>query len=380
MIYEESVSLFERENFFVCLTTSRPSHHFEKLSLRGMDMIVSGAKAQRFSYAAMTLTVNIPISDDLMVYRASDTADKNPWWACKYIFCSDELPTFCRLLLKSLGPKRSLQKLTIHIDIHNTWEQRSWEMDRSASGLSRLQKLLDPLRQLHNCGVAQIEGPLSASYKGNVIADLCKGRPTATDMVGTLKVLLDRGDEQVREGLHNDAINKFKTALNYVASYYWDFHDRLFTMDSGHFPFLTAQQTIGNLKVRLFARIASTYLQIGMTRMARIYVERALNPNHSLKDQYPKLIELDRRPWQKVVYAEVLYVSAQIWYAFGHVRNAIYDLREAQRHAELNEEQQRALDAWQRHGDRLSDRSTRKFEATEVQHQKEGLKHEGIDT
>ena len=374
-IYEESINLFQRENNFVCLTSSRPSRFVQYLSRDGMNMVVSGAKANRFSYAAMTLTVDPPFPGDLPFYRPSGSSDEQP---CKYIFCVDEIPTFCRLLSKNLGrysEGQSFRNTKIHIDIPKTWKQQSREIDRSGFSLLRLHKLLDPLRQLHSFGSAQIEGPLSASYKSSVIADLCKKCPTAMDVIGIAAVMLGQGDEQVRQDLTVDAINKYKTALNHVRSCCWVYYEQATVMDSGPFPGLMAKPAMRNLKVRLLARIASTYFQNGMLRMARIYIERALDPHG-----YHKLHQLKRRLWQHVVYAEVLHASAQIWYANGHVSNAIRDLRNAQKYVELNEEQQCLLEAWQKHEDRLSERRAKKDQARETQLQKEGLKTEGTRT
>lgn len=299
-IYEESVNLLQRENRFVCLTFSRPSHLAQSLSWLGMNMMISGAEAQRFSYAAMTLTVDSPPQD----WPHPDEASS------KYIFCADELPTFCKLLLKHLGKPdkcHSLRSTTIHIDIHNTWKERCWEMDHSASGMSRLHALLDPLRQLHSLGAVQIEGPLSASYKSSVIADLCKECPTATDVIGATIKMLDQGDEQILLDLPNTAINKYKTALSQVRSCCWINDEHSLITDNGPFPGLTARQTMRNVKVRVLARIASTYVQVGMLRMARIYVDRALKNFQRHHDVYQ-----DLSPWHPVVHAEVFHVSALI--------------------------------------------------------------------
>lgn len=372
-IYEESVNLFQRENYFVHLTSSRPSFFIQNLPWKGMKMIVSGAQAHRFSYVAMTLTVDLPGPD-------RDWADKQPY---NHLFCLDELPIFCRLLLKDFGEYHEgqhLQSTAIHIDIHATREQQSWEIDRSASGLMRLHKLLNPLRQLHSLGTAIIEGPLSTSYRSSIIADLCKECPTAMDVIGTAAVMLRQGDQQISRDLFVDAINKYKTALNHVRSSCWVNGERRIIMDSGPFPGLTTQQTMRNLEVRLFARIASTYFQNGMLRMARIYVERALNPRHFLDWPYEQRAGLDFNPWHHVVYAEIMHVSAQIWYASGQVCKAVRDLSKAQKYVELNEIQQCTLEAWQRHEDRLSERHAKKSETRNIRDEIAGLKTEGMRT
>ena len=379
-IYEESANLVQRENCFICLTFSRPSRLARFLSRDGIKMIASGAKAHRFLYAAMTLTVDSPIPADSLVYQSNDPADKQP---SKYVFCVDELPTFCRRLLKGLGKHNkgeNLRETTIHIDIRNNWRNQSWEMDRSASGVLRLHKLLDPLRQLHSLRAVQIEGPLSASYKRNVIADLGKESPTAMDLIGTAIMMLDQGDQHIRQDCLIDAINIYKTALNCVRSCCWIYDERDFLLDSGPFPGLTAEQTMRNMKVRLLARIASTYFQKGMLRMARIYTERALKREHSPYFQDRTLYQVDRRPWQQVVYTEVLHVSAQIFYAYGYVSKALKDLRKAQEYAELNVEQLCTLQAWEMHRDRLSERRTNTFRASLNHFQKKGLNTVGMRT
>lgn len=374
-IYEESVNLLERENEFVCLTTSRHYTLFEYVFGFRMNMIACGAKADRFPYAAMKLTVDplVPVVSPFR--RWCDSADDQP---CRYIFCLDELPIFCRLLLKEFGKHSkciSLRSTAIHININTTWKEQTLEMDCSVSGLLRLHKLLDPLRQLHSFGAAQIEGPLSANYKSSMIADLCKECPNAMDVIGTTTEMLGQGDELDRQGLVVDAINKYRTALDYVRSCCWIYDEQDFVLDSGLFPGLTAKQTMQNLKVRLLARLASIYFQNKKLRMARIYVDRALDPQPDDDCHYRSLWRLDRRPWQQVVYAEVLHVSARIWYTYGRIPDAIQAVRNAQEYVELNDEQQSTLEAWQRHEDAQQERRTK---ARETRLQKERSNDEGM--
>ena len=262
-IYEESVNLFRRENDFFCLNSSQPSRLTRYLPSAGMKERVSGAKAPPFLYAAMTLTVDPPAPSDLLLYGWNHPAYECEQ-PCKYIFCLNEMPKFCRLLLKYLGKRRNGQPLrntTLYIDIRNTLKEQSGEIDRSTSGLLRLHKLLDPLRQLHSIGAVQISGPLSASYKSGVIADLCKGCPTAMEIIGTASVMLGQADEQLGQNHPIDAINIYKTALNSVRSCCWMYDEEYFIMDSGPFPGLRAKYAMRNVKVRLLARTASAYFQ-----------------------------------------------------------------------------------------------------------------------
>ena len=253
-------------------------------------------------------------------------------------------------------------------------------MDSSASGRLQLHKLLDPLRRLHSLKAAEIDGPLSASYKSNMITDLSKKCPNAMDIIGNATLMLAQGDELALQDLSFDAIDQYKTALDHVRSCCWVDDEQAFVADSGLFPGLTAKQTMGNLKVRLLARIASIYFQRSMLRMARIYVERALNPHHGIEHYHLKTYRLDLRPWRQVVYAEVLHVSAHFWYAYGHIWEAINDLCKVEQYVELSKEQQSTLEAWQRHHDQLSERYTKKSETRKIRRQKERFNTEGQST
>ena len=388
-IYHESLNLCHRENNFVCLTSTQPSWLAQQLEEQGMQTILHGRRAHGFWNIAMTITIDLtqyegqPYEDRPCGWeRHSD--DQRPW---KYILCAEELPTFCRLLLK-LGLESSrrrtwgdatrlLQTTVIHIDVNATWNGHPREMDHSAAGLKRVQRLLDPLRQLHNFGAAQIEGPLSASYKGSMITSLCKDGPTAMDIMQSAEVMCSQGDEFVLQDRPSQALKVYKIALSYLRSCYWLYGERGHVMTSGPFPSLKAEQALHNLKVRLFARVASVYLNIGMVRMARVYVERALDPRRPYDDRHNKQYCLKLQPWQKKVYAEVLKVSARIWYTYGHLDEAIEALSQAGEDLSLNEEEQCRLEEWQERANSVRERNSERINR---QHQRAAMKIEGMIT
>ena len=378
-IHEESVNLCRRENDFVCLTSSRPSYLGRRLEERGLQIIAQGLQAYGFWNISMTITLDPTTYNDWPTCQYVHSEDHRPW---RYIFCNDELPTFCRLLLKlSKSDDGFLRSTAIHVDINGAiWNGQSAEMDRSPVGLPRIQKLLDPLHQLHSFGAAQIEGPLSGLYKGIVNASLCKDCPTATDIVQSAMVTLSQGDNQVSLSRPNHAIREYKVALNSVRSCCWLYDERDIIMDGGPFPGLKAEKVMRSLKVRLQARIASVYLSIGMSRMARIYTERAMDPRRPYDDRHNKMYCLVLKPWQRVVYAEVLQVSAQIWYTYGHVDDAVGELREAGEYVPLDQEQQCRQEAWQKHADSLRKKHAEQAEAQELERQRKGEKVEGIGT
>lgn len=387
-IYEESVDLCRRKNNFVCLTSRRPSSLAEKLEQCGLQVIAKGPKAHGFWNVSMTLTLD-PVGYDgwpsnrFRLHETTGDANaseyERPW---KHIFCSDELPNFCRLLLKLGKTNDSLLRNTqFYIEINPAISNgHAAKIDSTPAGLSRMQRLLEPLRQLHSFGAAHVEGPLSGTYKGSINASVCRNCPTAMDIIQVAMRALSQGDGEVNEDRLLQANQKYKSALTYTRSCCWWYDERNLIMNGGPFPGLKAVEAMANLKVRLQARIALVYLKRGMLRMARIYTERALDPRRPYDHRHNKLYSLDIEPWQGVVYAEVLHVAAQIRYIQGNVWEAKEDLSEAGQLVPLNEEQQSRYEAWQIRADILSQRRDDKEQARNLRSEKENEKTEGIET
>lgn len=325
----------------------------------------------------MTLTLD-PADFGVWPYHMRASKHDRPW---NYIFCSDELPTFCRILLElAIANDFILRNTAIYIGINAAiWNGQAAGIDSNLAGLARMRKLLEPLRQLHSFGAAQVEGPLSGSYKGSINASVCKECPTAFDIIETAMEALSQGDEQVSKGRLRQSNQGYKAALNYVRSCFWRYDERDFIMNSGPFPKLEAIQVMANLQVRLQARIASVYLESGKLRMARIYTERALDPRRRYDHRQHKLYySLDLQPWQKVVYAEVLHVAAKVRYIQGHAGEAEQRLSEAGELVPLNEEQQSRYEAWQTRAVILYDRQTKSMQAKRLLSEKQDEMAEGI--
>lgn len=390
IIHKESVDLSRRENNFVCLTTVRPSYILERFQGQGLEMIAQGPKAYDFWNISMTLTLDLaPAQFDSVEWevigpedspRSEDSNDTRPY---RYIFCVDELPTFCRLLLElSTWSDLHLRSATIHIDVNEAiWKGHSTEIDHSPVGLSRMEKLLSPLRQLHSFGAAQIEGPLSGSYKASIITSLCKDCPTAIDIIEAAMVSLSQADELLGQNRSAPAISGYQVALNNVRSCCWLYSEGDFIFESGPFVGLKAEQAIHVLEVKLKGRIASVYLNCGMLRMARIYTERALDPARGFDYRYNRLHSLDLKPWQHTTYGDVLHVSAQLMYMDGHVSDAICEIRQAFRYTyKTNEEQMYRFVAWKEHEEKPSCRRAERAKSRALQIQREGEKTEGTET
>ena len=303
--------------------------------------------------------------------------DGRPW---SYIFCSEELPEFCRLLLKlSRNDHNILQKTVLYVDINPALlNGQATDIDSNPAGQARMRKLLDPLRQLHGLGAAQIDGPLSGSYKGYIITSICRHCPTAWDIVSTTMAYLIQGDSQASEGQLRLANLRYKAALSLVLSCCWRNEERDFIMDGGPFPELETSQTISNIVVRLQARIAAVYLEGGKLRMARIYTERALDPRRKSDHRHNKMDILDIEPWQQAVYAEVRHVAVKISYAHGDVHEARHQLRDANCLEPFNEEEQARYEAWGADEVRLRARQDDRSKARKMDRKKRIEKAEGI--
>ena len=305
---------------------------------------------------------------------ATDTSeDGRPW---NYIFNSNELPTFCEILMQWRWSV--LRDTKIYIDVNPViWNGQATEMDSNRAGLSRIGKLLEPLHQLHSFGEAGIGGPLSGNYKLSIKQSVCKDCPTCLEITQTAMGLLGQGDELVSKGRLLQANLDYKAALSYARSCQWFYDEHGLIMESEPFPGLSAEQVLSNLEVRLQARIASVYLESGMQRMARIYTERALDPRRSYDRRGNKQYDVNVEPWEGVVYAEVLHVAARNSYTYGNVWEAVGHLQDATQFVPLNEEQEAMLEAWQKQGDDLYEKRARRGERKRLCLHKRDEKTEG---
>ena len=381
--------LEQRENDFVCFTSHWPSHFAHcagKLGQYGLEFIAKEPKARGFWNISMTLTLNPLDLDGRPGFRSThhqttdlidSSEDDRPG---KYIFCSDELPTFCRLVL-NMGTidGRLFQDTALCIGVNPAiWKGPAIEMDSSPAGRSRTQKLLEPLRQLHSFRISRVEGPLSSTYKESISKSVCNDCPTALEIIRTVMDALTQGNEQMSESHFVRANQHYKQALSYAGSCCWQYHEKNFITEEEPFPGLTTAQVLANLQVRLHARISLMYAKSGMLRMARIYTERALDPRRAYDDRHNKTLSLDLQPWEEVVYAEVFLVAAEISGTHGQVEHAVRDLRAADRLVPLDQEPQSRYERWKKDADRIGEKYHNKWLGQCPQRLIEKNKAEGI--
>lgn len=306
-----------------------------------------------------------------------ETAEDKPVW--KYIFCSDELPELCRLLLREIGSTVTLRSTMLFVDINPAISSaQATEMDTSPAGRRRLWKLLNPLLQLHSLGAVQIDGPVSGSYKGLVITSICKDRPTAIDIIQETVTALDEADKEARKGQHREGILRYRAALSIIRSCKSRYIDLEIVTDSGPFPGMQVIQVTRTLEVRLQARIAAVYLNINRPRMVRIYIDRALHSYGLRRERDEKIYSLDIEPWQQVVFAELLHVAAMYSYMHGQVYEANESLWKASEFVPFDEEQTSRYKTWRAHADWLEARRAKRNEVRTLQRQRYTKKIEGM--
>ena len=335
----------------------------------------------------MTLTLDFPGSvdlpkDSLFDETSSDyicePEDGKPW---NYIICSSQLPEFCRLLFwKNRGV---LGQTTLHVEIDSTVQTgQVTETESATCGRSRFDEFLDPLCQLHSFEVVHIQGPLSGRYKHELIASICKDRPTPEAVIQLSMLSLDRADEQVSRGHFTKAILIYKAALSSIRSCKRPWRRNPTFMADGPFPGILAFEVISNIVVRLQGRIASVYFQTGQLRMARIYTERALDPRRAYDRRYNKQDYIETEEWEGVVYAEVLHVAAKISYANNNIGKALYELSQANKCAPFDEEQESQHRIWESQWNERCAKNTQREgqrkEAKNIYSRKENEKIEGI--
>ena len=370
-IHEECVDLCRRENDFVCVTSNRPLTLESFIWDHHLKLVTRWAGAQSSWNIAMTIVLDHGEHTHTR-YCLDVCENERPR---KFIFTSDELPRLCQFWMK----EKYLERVAIYIDINDAkWNGHSTEIDRHPAGLSKLRRLLEPLDLLRGIGAAQIEGPLSSSYKLGVIESLCRGQPTGMDTLQCAIATFIKGDEKLRQNDSSSASELYKKALNYVHSCNWlsvsawPWHEEETVLDNGLFSGLKAGQAIFNLRITLFARIAAIYLENWMLRMARIYIERAFDLRRPyFREGFKHWEELNLRDSSEVpVFAEVLHVSAQVSHRQGDVRNAAHDLGRAENYQPLDEEQKCRLKTWKDHIASLDQRKTERADAADLRYQK----------
>ena len=377
-IRKESLSLCRRESDLVCVKYLRRPELVNRLENHGLETIPRDLEACPALKIAMTITIDLGDVDGQPSDMSDISEDDQSW---RHVICRDELPAFCRLMLGLQCYNGSLRSAAIHISVSDDiWNGHPAEIDRNLAGLSKIRKLIDPLRQLHSLGAAQVEGPLSSSYKESIVSSLCADPFTTMDIFQGATQSLSQADELVSHNRSVDAIREYKAALNSVRCCSWLQMEDQTPVTNGPFLGLEAGQAMHNLKVRFHARIASLYLKSGQLRMARIYVERALDPWRGSDDRGWKDYDLRIDTWQNAVFAEVLDVSAEIHFRHDNVWKAIDVLGEATTYSglPLNDDQQRRVEVWQKRADVLMDRYAKKEATKRLQQQRQNEKNEGI--
>ena len=133
-----------------------------------------------------------------------------------------------------------------------------------------------------------------------------------------------------------------------------------------------------NAEIQLHSLIATCYLRLGNSRLARIYVERIYGPLYSLdrrvnRHKFP-LANLKGSP---EAYAELLGVAAQISWSHGKWREAFCELHYAKELDSSNSEIQQQRIEYEKYTAKVDARyRAKKKEINKIQQKKTGGMHE----
>ncbi|KAL8795152.1 MAG: hypothetical protein Q9195_002307 [Heterodermia aff. obscurata] len=250
-----------------------------------------------------------------------------------FVFPADDLPAACVYLQRKIQESND-NSGDVNIRVQtcpSVIETASLLQDGASPKVeSKLSKCLEPLKQIRGANQVDIDGPTS-HYTAALIAAMTDQRRSVKETMDLVAAHFDRGDQYLLEGARRRAITEYKTACLAMEMGVFDETEVNKVLIGGRFHGLLAGWARDDSKVRLHAKIASTYLQLGQHRMATIYVERICFPvtfiddaGHSVK--YDLDLPADQNP---VAYAELLLVAARICIANGSDNDAIWALNSA---------------------------------------------------
>lgn len=350
-IRHEAGDLFHRENLFIRFT-------IEKFALCNIDfkqhrlpIIASGDTACRFPFTAMSLTFDAS-EDERRSWVTPGTANRDHEY---YIFHIDDLTTLCTSLLLFCGHYgHSLRTTPLQINMNTRREHISAEEEAGFPTLrSRIARLLEPLRQLHDFEVVDIAGPGSPAYKADIVKSIRGRRASPAEIIEKGSASLDRGNYLYSEAKLSLAMDMYKSGLNVIQGSCFDSQEDDEILNTGDYKGCVANRARDDVGIRLHARIANIYFVNSQHRMARIYAERGYGPAHSWDhrqlrfEKFPLCLSTDRGAFP-ASYAEVLAVAARISDAQGNVFEAFWEISEAVTLDPLSEEIKSLFDKYEK--------------------------------
>ncbi len=201
------------------------------LERSGLPMVASGIKAGAFSQVAMTVSFDPVVHDGWF-----DSIGLNYGTAAvEYVFMVEDLPAFCTTFLYVAKTcDKHLSRATLHIAISAELERNFVDnQDGTPQPRSELKTLLEPFRKLHNMSTVNITGPGNATYKSEIIADMCGRRASAKETLQMALAALDHADEIYNDGSLSMSMSIYKHGLNVIRGSFFDSHEKNEILDQG---------------------------------------------------------------------------------------------------------------------------------------------------
>ncbi|KAK3170330.1 hypothetical protein OEA41_009717 [Lepraria neglecta] len=191
------------------------------------------------------------------------------WESLKFILAQDDVTEFCENLLRvDQGDNGFLEhtglRFNIDPDIGDILRQ---EPNGFPSPKSKLRALFDPLRLLHGVREVNITGSGHGDYLSHMNASICGPEPNAEETIDSMMAAVECSDEVFQGHDTEPAIlrNKIGLYIDSSIDFYWEIPREI--KQDGPFAGITAKE---NAKVKIHARMAAAYLNLGKLRMARI--------------------------------------------------------------------------------------------------------------
>ncbi|KAG6994062.1 hypothetical protein G7Y79_00047g082880 [Physcia stellaris] len=319
-IRKEALDVLIHEGGLIHVTTCLWTYHM--LSDSGLSVIAKGAPARLFQYAAMSFELDGILSTEELKRRSYSYRLSPSQEPIHFLTSTSSLLVLCAMMTRETYDLRSS---TLKIQMG----ERSQRGPRVGKGY--LGPFLPCLNRVRGFEMVKIHGlRADPSLVGTMEAKMCGSRRNAVETMFAVSVLLYRATTALDEGKYRLAIKYYKIGLNILRGSHFDSKESSKVLKDDRYDGLPAGLARYNAEIQLHSLIATCYLQLGNSRLARIYVERIYGPLYSLDDRANRqkfpLANLKGRP---EAYAELLGVAAQISWSHGKWREAFCELHYA---------------------------------------------------
>lgn len=217
--FNEARQILWQENVFVRLVS-------RSVDL-GTDFPIIAADGDVFDYTGVSMDIDLDTvgSNSRSWYHTSlqesrvyvEASEKASSLTYEYIFSADDLDLFCTILLEDLFCwDNSLVDTFLVISVSpKICKGLTRRLDSFATGQKRVSQLLEPFRLLHSLSHAfvRVRGAISARYKAEIKASICKKQPLATDVIASVSAMEVQGEEAQSKDKTSLALSLYRSGL-----------------------------------------------------------------------------------------------------------------------------------------------------------------------